>query len=161
MKVIIASKNPVKREAVVKAFEKCFNETTHFDAVDVPSGVSDQPMSDDETREGAFNRAQYARAADPDADYWVGIEGGVQPGINGLHAFAWIVIIDKTMKGEARTTTFQLPDKVKELVNRGIELGTADDIVFSQRNSKQRNGAVGLLTNNVITRSTLYCMNRL
>jgi non-canonical (house-cleaning) NTP pyrophosphatase len=35
-------------------------------------------------------------------------------------------------------------------------LGEADDIVFGRSNSKQDNGAVGLLTDNVIDRAQLY-----
>jgi non-canonical (house-cleaning) NTP pyrophosphatase len=42
------------------------------------------------------------------------------------------------------------------LVREGMELGDADDIVFAKSNSKQQNGAVGLLTNDVITRKSLY-----
>jgi non-canonical (house-cleaning) NTP pyrophosphatase len=37
-----------------------------------------------------------------------------------------------------------------------MELGEADDLVFGKANSKQQNGAVGLLTNDVIVRRTLY-----
>jgi len=38
----------------------------------------------------------------------------------------------------------------------GMELGTANDLVFSQTNSKQKNGAVGLLTHNKVDRTELY-----
>ena len=34
--------------------------------------------------------------------------------------------------------------------------GDADDVVFERSNSKQANGAVGLLTGDVITRASLY-----
>jgi len=37
-----------------------------------------------------------------------------------------------------------------------MELGDADDLVFRKENSKQQNGAVGLLTNDAITRQSLY-----
>ena len=42
------------------------------------------------------------------------------------------------------------------MVQKGYELGEADDIVFKKDNSKQQNGAVGLLTQNIITRKSLY-----
>jgi len=41
-------------------------------------------------------------------------------------------------------------------VRQGKELGEADDLVFAKENSKQDNGAVGLLTGNVIDRTALY-----
>ena len=37
-----------------------------------------------------------------------------------------------------------------------MELGSANDIVFSKQNSKHNSGAVGLLTNDIITRTTYY-----
>ena len=43
-----------------------------------------------------------------------------------------------------------------DLVRGGLELGEADDLVFRTSNSKRRNGAVGLLTGDVITRAGLY-----
>jgi len=42
------------------------------------------------------------------------------------------------------------------LIRQGKELGEADDIVFGRSNSKQENGAVGLLTDNAIDRAQLY-----
>lgn len=37
-----------------------------------------------------------------------------------------------------------------------MELGNADDLVFGCKNSKQKDGAVGLLTENAIDRTALY-----
>ena len=37
-----------------------------------------------------------------------------------------------------------------------MELGHADDQVFKRDNSKQANGAIGILTNNVIDREAYY-----
>jgi non-canonical (house-cleaning) NTP pyrophosphatase len=42
------------------------------------------------------------------------------------------------------------------LIDTGKELGEADDIVFGHTNSKQKNGAVGILTGNVIVRTSYY-----
>jgi non-canonical (house-cleaning) NTP pyrophosphatase len=42
------------------------------------------------------------------------------------------------------------------IIKEGMELGEADDIVFGMTNSKQENGAVGILTGNVINRTDLY-----
>ncbi|MEA2092741.1 MAG: DUF84 family protein, partial [Patescibacteria group bacterium] len=38
----------------------------------------------------------------------------------------------------------------------GKELGEADDIVFQRNNSKQENGAVGILTGDVVDRTKCY-----
>jgi inosine/xanthosine triphosphatase len=73
-----------------------------------------------------------------------------------MDAFAWIVVLSKNGCCEARTATFELPTKVVELVRGGMELGHADDQVFQRNNSKQKRGAVGLLTDNVIDRTEYY-----
>lgn len=78
MKVVVASKNPVKIAATRCAFEACFpSETVEVQPVSADSGVDDQPFSDEDTRHGAINRAHNARETVPDADFWVGLEGGV------------------------------------------------------------------------------------
>lgn len=157
MKVVIASKNPVKIKAVAIAFQKMFpKESFHFDSLSVPSGVNDQPMSNNETLEGAINRTANVKAQLTEADYWVGIEGGIEKANEDMEAFAWVVIKSTKQEGKARTATFFLPPQVIWLINEGKELGEADDIIFGDNNSKQKNGAVGLLTHNIIDRTKYY-----
>ena len=88
-KVVIASKNPVKIQCVRQAFEKVFPNTAfHVEGISVPSSVSDQPMTDEETFNGAKNRAVNAQKVNPEASYWAGIEGGIQKNSNEMEAFA-------------------------------------------------------------------------
>ncbi|MDP2749334.1 MAG: inosine/xanthosine triphosphatase [Nanoarchaeota archaeon] len=168
-KVMITSKNPVKINAVKIGFEKMFpGEHFEFESVSVPSNVKDQPTSNQETMDGAINRAEHARTSFKNADFWVGIEGGIEKAKSEfeaqkeheMEAFAWVVIKSNKnqgkLEGKARTGTFFLPKKIVELIEQGKELGEADDIVFGHRNSKQNNGAVGILTGDVITRTTYY-----
>ncbi|MEJ2049359.1 MAG: inosine/xanthosine triphosphatase [Calditrichota bacterium] len=156
-KVVVASLNPVKIKAVRNAFRKMFPaEIFEIDSCSVSSGVADQPMSDQETLQGAFNRCQQASRQVPNADYYVGIEGGIADSAEGMAAFAWIVILSHGRIGRGRTGTFFLPDRVTNLVRKGKELGEANDIVFDKHNSKQVNGAIGLLTGDIIDRTRLY-----
>ncbi len=157
MKIVIASSNPVKAQAALHGFQRMFPaESFEILPHPAPSGVSDQPMTSAETLQGALNRAAAVKAAHPQADFWVGIEGGVEDGDGGLAAFAWVAVLSPAGSGKARTGTFFLPPAVADLVRRGIELGEADDIVFGATNSKQQNGAIGLLTGDVIDRARLY-----
>ncbi|MFZ3070555.1 MAG: inosine/xanthosine triphosphatase [Anaerolineaceae bacterium] len=159
-KVVIGSVNPVKLEAVRAGFISMFpGETFEFQQITVPSGVRDQPMSDAETLQGAGSRAKSVRLQTPDADYWVGVEGGVDVLPNGSEAmitFAWVVVLSRDLTGWARSGIFQLPARVAALVRAGVELGDADDRVFGTSNSKQNNGAVGLLTGNTLSRTAFY-----
>jgi inosine/xanthosine triphosphatase len=156
--IIIASNNPVKIQAVLGGFARMFpGEDFDVRPVAVPSGVADQPASDRETLQGALNRSENARQTVRSADFWVGIEGGVEEaGPDGLCAFAWVVVRSADQTGKARTGTFFLPPAVSALVRQGKELGEADDIVFGRSNSKQENGAVGLLTGNALDRAAFY-----
>ncbi len=156
-RIIVASQNPVKIQAALNGFQKMFpDQTFRAEGVSAPSGVNHQPMTDDETLQGALNRAQNARNLVGDADYWVGIEGGCDEMHGELVAFAWIVALSHERMGKARTGTFPLPAEVARLVRQGVELGEADDRVFKRFNSKQGNGAVGILTRDVIDRTGYY-----
>ena len=157
MKILVASKNPVKINAVKDGFVQLFgDEQIEITGEAIQSGVKDQPFSDEETLSGAENRVLNAQNQHADFDYFVGIEGGISYDNNEMQAFAWIVIASNVTIGKARTTTFVLPSKIAEYVNAGYELGEADDMVFGSSNSKQKNGAIGLLTQNTVTRQTLY-----
>lgn len=156
-KVVVASKNPVKINASQEGFQQAFpHQLFDFEGVNVASGVSDQPMSSQETYQGAFNRALAAQQAQPMANYWIGIEGGIEEVKAHLEVFAWVVILTKDQQGVAKTASFMLPPKVSELVKQGIELGTADDMVFQRKDSKKSSGSVGILTNGLIDRKEYY-----
>ncbi len=157
MKITVASTNPVKIESVRVGF-LAWMPDAHITVtgIETPSGISRQPMTAEETYQGAENRANAARALDPQADFWVGVEGGVEAQPDGLAAFAWIVVLSGELRGIARSASFSLPASISDLILQGIELGTADDILFGRENSKRTNGAVGLLTNDLVTRTDLY-----
>lgn len=155
--VIIGSTNPTKIKATQKGFQLTFpQQDFRFEGISVPSGVSDQPASDQETYQGAWNRAKNALKAYPQADYWVGIEGGIEAKHDRMEAFAWIFVLSNLQKAFARTASFLLPAQVANLILNGFELGDADDQVFNRTESKKSNGAVGLLTDDLIDRTDYY-----
>lgn len=156
--IIVASKNPIKIQAVKNGFLEMFpNEKMEFEGVSVPSDVSDQPIGNEETYTGALNRARNAQEKMPKADFWVGVEGGnIRHGNAEMEVMAWIVVLSKDSFGKARTAGFFLPPKVIDLINQGYELGDADDIIFGVDNSKQTMGSAGLLTDGVMNRLRFY-----
>ncbi len=155
--IVIASTNPVKMQAARQGFEKMFpDEVFEILGVQADSGVREQPLSNQETLQGAYNRACAAYQHAPQANYWIGIEGGIEDCDDEMAAFAWVVIYTPQLTGKGRTGTFFLPPVVADLIRQGKELGEADDIVFKTNNSKQANGAIGILTGDVIDRTRLY-----
>ena len=156
-RIVVASKNPVKLEAVRSGFQSVFpSEPFQVEPISVRSEVPNQPRTDAITRDGAMQRARNAKSVAPGADLWVGIEGGVTEIEGRMAALAWIVVLSDSRAGAARTGTFFLPEAIADLVHKGMELGHADDLVFGQTDSKRDLGAVGLLTHDVIDRTGLY-----
>ncbi|QGI65550.1 hypothetical protein CEK27_009521 [Fusarium fujikuroi] len=155
--VVVASNNIPKIKATRDGFTQMLSDSYDFQGISVDSSVPDQPFSDEETLRGATNRAQNAQAARSEADFWVGIEGGVETHNGSICSFAWIVIIGKDGKvGKARTSAYFLPEKTCQLLKEGVELGHADDMVFGQTDSKNKQGSVGLLTGGVVDRAAYY-----
>ncbi|GAO13687.1 uncharacterized protein UV8b_01683 [Ustilaginoidea virens] len=163
--VIVASQNPVKIGAALDGFSRMFPTSTFkVRGVSVPSGVPDQPFTDQETLQGAINRARNARNAEPGADYWIGLEGGVDAEADGgpMQSFAWVAVVGKgeagrgERVGKARTSTYYLPEETARLLRDGMELGHADDLVHGRTNSKHKSGSVGILTGDVVNRQSYY-----
>lgn len=155
---VVASTNPVKINAAKRGFDAMFPDVAwRVEGVSVPSGVSDQPLTDHETLLGAMNRAAAAQAMRPEARYWVGIEGGVHETDHGLAERAWMVVRGADGRiGKGSSGTFFLPNDIAALIRAGKELAEACDIVFAGTDCRQTNGAVGLLTGDVIQRTSLY-----
>ena len=157
LRIIVGSKNPVKVGCTREAFSQAFGNVGLVEGIDALSNIPAQPRSEEETLLGAKNRATHAKSLLPEADYWVGIEGGVDEDPQGMYAFAWIYVLHRSGKSsQSKTGTFYLPPPVVALIQDGMELGHADDLVFQAQNSKQQGGSVGLLTHGLITREGYY-----
>lgn len=158
MKIVVASLNPVKLKAVDKAFELVFaTREISITSVDVDSKVGAQPMTDKQTYQGALNRAKAAKKQLPEADYWLGLEGGVDQFNEDYYTFAWVVVLDRQHNlGSSRTATVRLPMTVVDQLTKGQELGHAMDSYANKTNTKQKQGAVGILTDGLISREQLY-----
>jgi len=155
MYIAIGSTNPVKNNASKHILSSVYPNAT-FVSVDVPSGVSDQPWGNNETRHGALNRAKTA-LANTNADMAIGLEGGIQEIEAKLFTCAWCVIVDQSGKvGIGGNSCVRLPDEVAITVRSGLELGTAMDQLTGQKNTKHQLGAIGLLTNSLSSRQEAY-----
>lgn len=158
VRITVGSENPAKIEAVKQAFALIFpNEERELCGVDVAAGVSNQPMNDKESIKGARNRAVAALQSIPDADFAVGLEGGLESIAGHWFDCGWIVILSGTgEEGIGSTFRIEVPEKLMKLIRAGKELGEADDIIFQKINSRQSGGNFGLMTNNAVTRVQGY-----
>ncbi|HDN01707.1 MAG TPA: inosine/xanthosine triphosphatase, partial [Candidatus Bathyarchaeota archaeon] len=153
--VAVGSTNPVKINAVRKAFETFFNRDVKVVGFNVDSGVPNQPIGR-QTMIGALKRALESRKL-ASSDYGVGIEGGISLLWGRWYAFGFVAIINRYGKVSTGTTGwFQLPEKVLKKVLSGDELGVVMDKISGTVGSKYKLGAIGYLTNAVVSRQELY-----
>ncbi len=151
--IAIGTKNPTKVDAVKMAFE---GSVASFIPTSVDSGVANQPFSDEETIQGAINRAKAARMK-TESSVGVGLEGGVFETSYGLFLCNWGALYDGVndpfIAGGARIL---LPESVAKEVREGLELGEVMDLYTKENNVRHKEGAVGVFTNGLINRTEMF-----
>ena len=153
--VVVGSSNPVKIAAVTAVLERS-GSPARVRGFAVPSGVRDQPEGDAETIRGATQRAQTALEVS-DADFAIGIEGGVVEEAGYMRTCAWAAVVARDGRvGVGGSLAMTLPDRVAALVRGGMELGHAMDRVSGGRDTKHGAGAVGILTAGLVDRQRAY-----
>jgi inosine/xanthosine triphosphatase len=153
MKIIVGSKNPVKFQATGNVLEKIYGEL-EVQAIDVDSGVPDQPIGLEVTVQGAINRAK--NAFSPDFDLSVGIESGlleVPHSITGYLDLQWCAIYDGEKITLGVSAGFEYPPLVIEQVLGGKEVGDVMDQVTGVDKLGQKTGAVSHLTQGMLDRT--------
>lgn len=151
MNIIIGSKNPTK----IRACEAVFPDD-QVKGVAVPSDVSPQPMTDEETKRGAVNRARHALEQE-DVDIGIGLEGGVMVISNRLYLSNWGALATK--EGNIFTASgarIELPEEFLPDLKNGKELGDLMEEYAKKENVRSNEGAVGIFTNNLVDRSEMF-----
>jgi inosine/xanthosine triphosphatase len=153
MLVTVGSQNRVKIRAAANAFAAVFpNQNWTVTGTDCDSGVSSQPLTEEETLLGARNRAAAAREASSHG-YGVGLEGGLVTTCDQLMECGWVVVIGPDgREGLAATARIALPPSWHQLLLSGRTLEELTDLAWNTRNAGQHGGFYGLVTNNQLTR---------
>lgn len=150
MKIIVASTNPQKIQAVSDLVPKYdFLVGSSIEGISVPSGVSDQPKSIEETVQGAINRAKFAFK---DADYSFGIESGlmnIPQTKSGIMDVCVCAIFDGQNIHLGLSSAFEPPQKIVDLMhNKGMNMSDACLEAGLTTNPKlgASEGLIGILT---------------
>ena len=159
MKILVGSQNPVKIEATKEAFNRYFGDADVI-GISVKSGVPDQPV-EEQVLEGAKNRAvellNLNKIQNLGSEYFVGIEGGIAKLTGTWFSFGGICILDISgNKGYGTSPLFELPQSIIDQLLEGTELGDLMDKLQNEENTKQKLGAIGYFTNEVMSRKELY-----
>lgn len=156
----IGTTNKAKVGCLLSVVKTCFpNDQHEVRSVSVESGVSNQPMSANETITGANNRAKNALAAVSDADFGVGIEGGLEE-INGKwFECGWICVIERASgrQGIGSSARFEMSSVLMSpILNEKKELAAVMDELTGETDVRSGLGAMGVLTAGYLDRSSAY-----
>lgn len=156
MKIAVGSTNPTKTRAVENVLRVLFADI-EITARDVPSGISVQPIGDEETRRGALNRARAVLEC-TDAEWGFGLEGGVIQTEFGVMTNAWCVIVARDGRvGVGGSANMLLPESIaRRVLQDGRELGEAMDEYANTQDVKRGQGAIGVLTRGLLDRQGAY-----
>ncbi|WP_134700929.1 DUF84 family protein [Ammoniphilus sp. YIM 78166] len=155
MNIAVGSHNPAKLDAVEMAFSK-LEYTAQITGLDVPSDVSPQPLSDEETIQGAINRAK-AVLEQGAFDYGIGLEGGLVKTAYGTFLCNWGAVVNrKGVMGIAGGLRILLPDEVVARIEQGYELGDLIDEWAGGKDIRKNEGTIGILTHGHITRRQMF-----
>jgi inosine/xanthosine triphosphatase len=158
MRVVLGSQNPPKQRATELAFSAAFPDAeVTIDCFGTDSGVSAHPLSLDETLTGAINRANNVREQSGDADYYVGIEGGLVEGAGRVWEVGVVAVVNA--RGDVSTgisAGIEMRGVVLDAVRNGIELSDVIKQRFGIDAVGVANGFYGLATNDHVTRQAAY-----
>lgn len=162
MYIFVGSTNPVKINAVINAASETWPEV-EVKGASVPSGVPEQPLSDEVTQQGAANRARAAlklaqKAGHQENVLGVGLEGGAF--INDqdvMWSTVWAAVIDPENNLHfANGARFKVPDIVCQKIQNGQEMGPIMADLVKDDNVKQKQGMIGVITRGFVDRTEEY-----
>ncbi len=160
IKVLVISENPVKIQAARDAFSIFFTGSI-FDTFRFRKNSSEgiylksQPIGEAETRLLSRQRVIYARDLNPKFNFYVGIEGGVaQTPDNQPRIVSYSSIGNHSIIETVKACEIPIPLRwYKKLTGvPPIDLGDLVSKISGISNIKQKEGAVGFLTRNIVTR---------
>jgi inosine/xanthosine triphosphatase len=158
MRVIVGSENTPKRQAAEASFVAAFpREQIIVDGVKTNSGVSSHPTTAEESITGALNRAEQARLLKPEADFYVGIEGGLLKVGERAWEIGWVAVVSAAgQNATGLSAGIEIQGKILSAICDGEEL---NDVLANDHGIKSAgnaNGFYGLATNDLVTRQAAY-----
>lgn len=162
MKIFVGSTNPVKVNSVINAASETWPEV-EVKGFSTKSGVPEQPIGDQITKQGAENRAKavlkIAKKQGITTDFLgVGLEGGVFIDDDGvMWATVWAAVIDlKEDIYHANGARFKVPTRVSDLIKSGQEMGPIIAKVVGEDDIRSKQGMIGIITEGFVDRTEEY-----
>jgi inosine/xanthosine triphosphatase len=160
MQIVVGSENPAKLRAAESACKKIFpSAQIQIIGCTVDSGVSAQPISAKECMKGALNRAKSALMLHPDAEFGIGMEGGLEQVEDQWFECGWMAVVDRKSGKFAFGSTARVlvgPYIVHELTVERRELSSVIDELSQKTDVRSNLGFMGIVTNGALPRDECY-----
>lgn len=162
--LVSGSKNLTKVKAIEYAASRYWEDYTIYE-YDAPSRVQVMPMNKDDTRIGAKNRAKaalqwiYEQKEFVEGDVVIGIgnEGGVAEMEGVWYLFSSTFATDGILCSRGGETLVRMPEiMIDQLEGGRVELADIIDKMTGENDTRQKGGAIALLTRNKIKRQDLF-----
>ncbi|KAJ1340218.1 inosine/xanthosine triphosphatase [Batrachochytrium salamandrivorans] len=137
------------------------SHTVVVEGISVESGVSDQPLSDIETIQGAKLEPRLLwKPGQMLIMVWcyaLGIEGGAQQIGDRWFEAGWIAVLDHNGQiGLGSSGRYELSEVVMKKLLAGQELADVIDELSGLHDVRSHSGAMGLVTNELVPRDAAY-----
>lgn len=164
LRIAVASERDAKIDAVKLAVDDQYPDNL-IEVVGrkVSSGVSDQPMTDEETLRGAKNRAWRLLENYQDIDIAAGLEGGIREVDEGLFVVTGVVyLLDRSgVIGLGEAPGVPIPDDVMKLIHginnagEGMDMSEAVSQAYGTDTLTNRD-CTGVITDGYLSATDYY-----
>ncbi|MDQ6985095.1 MAG: inosine/xanthosine triphosphatase [Candidatus Dojkabacteria bacterium] len=153
MKIVLSSTNKAKKKAVEEIISKYYPEAC-LECVDVDSGVSKTPDTDEEGIDGCINRIQKAKDQIGNADGYIGLEGIITKNKYGTFICGWCVIELNSNMGFGCSAKVKIPKFIAEKITTFGELSSLVKAKYPSKLVEEIDviGTNGIITNKGYTR---------
>ncbi|MBN2335290.1 inosine/xanthosine triphosphatase [Candidatus Bathyarchaeota archaeon] len=155
MKIAVGSSNPVKLDAARDAFQRYYDDVDTV-SVNVSSDVRPFPVGDKEIMTGAGNRAKAAKAAVPDCDFSVGIEGGAVHAEGRWFDRSYAVVMWEGKMGVGCSAGYEIDKDIqRRLTPESDASKKVIEDILGEEGIFRTEGVIGALSGGVLNRRSL------
>ncbi len=164
----VGTRNPAKLSAAQKAVKQLLTRFDHppegairFNQTSTSTSVPDMPLTIHDVMQGALERALFTYKTFPESDFALGLEGGVYavPEQNAVFLQSWAYAFNGQNGFFGSSPALPLPKAIiTPLFEEQKELSEVIDHLSGKHDVRSNEGAFGVLTRDLITRSDSFVM---
>ena len=161
MKIAIGTKRKAKIKGVKKGIAEFIyiQDTVEFSTHDADSGISHMPLSLDETMSGAQNRALDLKNKNIEADYYIGLEGGLVAVQEKTYLISLAYVLNNNDKGHfGFSPMLEVPQEIHKRIKEGEELGPIMGELSGNLDLRSENGSMGAWSGDMFKRDDEFAV---